>query len=65
MAAIFLDFQKVFDTVWHLGLLYKLYKLKFSVRVSAKGEMSVPKDIKTGVPQGSVLSPTLYSLIRP
>jgi hypothetical protein len=30
-AAVFLDIQKVFDTAWHLGLLYKLSKLKFLI----------------------------------
>jgi retron-type reverse transcriptase len=31
-------------------------------RVSVEGEMSTPGDIKAGVPQGSVLSPTLCNL---
>jgi hypothetical protein len=31
-------------------------------RVSVKGEMSMPRDIQAGVPQGSILSPTLYSV---
>jgi hypothetical protein len=30
--------------------------------VSVEGEMSMPRDIQAGMPQGSVLSPTLYSL---
>jgi hypothetical protein len=30
MAAIFLDIERAFDTRWHLDLLYKLSKLKFS-----------------------------------
>jgi hypothetical protein len=76
-AAVFLDIEKAFDTTWHLGLLYKLSELKFSIilikhihsflsqrkfRVSVKGEIPVPRDIQAGVPQGSILSPTLYSL---
>jgi hypothetical protein len=28
-AAVFLDIEKVFDTTWHPGLLYKLSKLQF------------------------------------
>jgi hypothetical protein len=56
---------------------YKLLELKFSIspiklissflsqrkfRVSVEGEMSTPRDIQAGVPQGSVLSLTLYRL---
>jgi hypothetical protein len=29
-AVVFLDMGKAFDTTWHLGLLYKLSKLKSS-----------------------------------
>jgi hypothetical protein len=77
MAAVFLDIEKAFDTTWHTGLLYKLSKLEFSAgiiklistflsnrkfRVSVEGEMSTPREIQAGVPQGSVLSPTLYTV---
>jgi hypothetical protein len=30
-AVIFLDIEKYLDTTWHLGLLYKLSKLHFSI----------------------------------
>jgi hypothetical protein len=75
--AVFLDIEKVFDTTWHPGLLYKLSKLNFPIkliklissflserkfRVSVEGEMSTPRYMQAGVPQGSVLSPTLYNL---
>jgi hypothetical protein len=30
-------------------------------RVSVEGELSTPREIEAGVPQGSVLAPTLYS----
>jgi hypothetical protein len=30
MAAVFLDIEKAFDTIWHSGLLCKLSKLEFS-----------------------------------
>jgi hypothetical protein len=30
-AVVFLDIEKVFDTTWHLGLLYKLSELKFLI----------------------------------
>jgi hypothetical protein len=76
-ARVFLDIEKAFDTTWNPGLLYKLPKLNFSTtiiklissfllqrkfRVSAEGEMSTPRCMQAGVPQGSVLSPTLYNL---
>jgi hypothetical protein len=76
-AAVFLDVENAFDTTWHLGLLYKLFKLKISTTiikllssflsqrkfgVSVEGEMPTPRDIQAGVPQGFCLSPTLYSL---
>jgi hypothetical protein len=75
--AVFLDIEKAFDTTWHSGLLYKLYKLEFSTslikligsflsqrkfRVSVEGVMSKPREMQTGEPQGSVLSPTLFSM---
>jgi hypothetical protein len=76
-AAVFLDIEKAFDTTWHTGLLYKLGKMEFSInliklissflsqrkfRVSVEGELSTPRYMEAGVPQGSVLSPTLYNL---
>jgi hypothetical protein len=30
-AAVFLNTEKTFDATWHLGLLYKLSELKFSI----------------------------------
>jgi retron-type reverse transcriptase len=76
-AAVFTDIEKAFDTTWHSGLLYKLSKLEFSTSliklissflsqrkfsVSVEDEMSTPREMQTGVPQGSVLSPTLYNM---
>jgi retron-type reverse transcriptase len=31
-------------------------------RVSVEGEMSTAREMQAGVPQGSVLSPTLYNI---
>jgi hypothetical protein len=59
--AVFLDIEKAFDTMWHLGLLYKLSNLKFLItliklissilsqrklRVSVEGDLSTPRDIR-------------------
>jgi methyl coenzyme M reductase subunit D len=74
---IFLDVEKAFDRVWHNGLLFKMIKLRFplpliktvrsflserSFSVFIKGQLSETKEIKFGVPQGAVLSPTLYNI---
>jgi hypothetical protein len=76
-AAIIFDIEKAFDTTWHTGLLYKLSKLVFWVnliklissflserkfRVSVEGETSTPRYMEVCVPNGPVLSPTLYDL---
>jgi hypothetical protein len=33
-AAVFLDVEEAFDTTWYIGLLYKLYNLKFSISLN-------------------------------
>jgi hypothetical protein len=75
--SVFFDVAAAFDKVWHLGVIYKLYLLKvpyylisiiwaflndrtFVVKVD--GEKSSIRIIICGVPQGGVLSPTLFSL---
>jgi hypothetical protein len=77
MVVVFLDIEKAFDTIWHFGLLYKLLKLNVSIsliklissllsqrkfRISVEGEISAPRDKQAGVPQGSLLAPTLYGI---
>jgi len=75
-SAIFLDVAQAFDKVWHKGLLYKLNKvmpiqmvnlLKSYIsdrmfRVKHDESYSELKNIRAGVPQGSVLGPVLYLL---
>ena len=73
-AAVFFDIAQAFDSVWHKGLKYKLAKLPPPVcrllsnyldnrrlQVLQESCLSVSFSPKAGVPQGGVLSPTLYS----
>ena len=74
---VFLDFEKAFDKVDHFLLLKKLVKYKFDAKfvnyicnyldartqcVRVRGTLSSPASISSGVPQGAVLSPTLFLL---
>lgn len=74
---ILLDVEKAYDSVWHDAVLYKMLQANFPVRiikiirsflkdrtfeVSVKGCSSEHKRVPFGVPQGSVLSPTLYNI---
>ena len=75
-SAVFLDVSQAFDKVWHRGLLYKLKSnlpyqfynvLKSYIEnryffVKYKEEQTKLLQIKSGVPQGSVLGPMLYLL---
>ena len=71
------DVAKAFDKVWFNGLKYKLTHLQLptilektlcnfldhrSVKIKIGEETSNEIQIQSGVPQGSVLSPTLYTL---
>ncbi len=70
------DVAKAFDKVWHNGLKCKLIRLGMptilgkilcnflnnrSARICIGKDSSNEIKLKSGVPQGSVLSPTLYS----
>lgn len=72
-----LDIEKAFDTVWHNGLLLKLLKIKTPLylikliksflenrtfQLSINQNLSKKLNIPAGVPQGAVLSPTLFNI---
>jgi hypothetical protein len=74
-AAILLDVEKAFDSVWHNGLKYKLahqglptkmvrllssFLTDRTIRVRVRGAVSNPVNLSAGTPQGSVLSPLLF-----
>ena len=72
-----LDISKVFDRVWHVGLLYKLRSYGISgqifgliysflsdrrLRVVLDGKSSQEYPVNAGVPQGLILAPKLFLL---
>lgn len=72
---IALDISKAFDRVWHCGLIAKLHMFGLhqsliswisdflhgrSIAVRVDGFTSAVYSINAGVPQGSVISPTLF-----
>ena len=77
VVAVFLDFEKAFDNVWHNGLRYKIFMLDLPskmahwladflvgrvIQVNVNGFLSDKISPVAGVPQGSVLSPLLSNI---
>ena len=75
--AVGLDISKIFDRAWHAGLLHKLKSYRISgqifdlilsfltnrrLRVVLDGKSSQEHPVNPGVPQGSILDPTLFLL---
>jgi hypothetical protein len=46
----------------HLDQTYGSFLSPRKFRVSVEGEISTPRAMQAGVPQGSVLSPTLFNM---
>ena len=76
MVTVFLHISHAFDAVWHHGLLTKVYAAGIKgemahfisdfikdrkIKVSINSEESRAFEMKAGVPQGLVLSPSLYA----
>ena len=65
---VFLDISKVFDKVWHVGLIWNIWKIVMShkrllnrkERAVLNEQCSPWMDVQTGVPEGFILGPFLF-----
>lgn len=75
--AVFLDLEKAYDMVWRKGVIVKMQVMGLCgriikwiddfltnryIRVKVNGILSGFKYVQNGVPQGSVVSPTLFNI---
>lgn len=78
MAAVFFDVEKAYDMLWKEGLLIKLnimgvggrifnwimdFLNERTIQVKIGAELSSQYIVENGTPQGSVISPTLFSIM--
>ena len=76
-AALFIDIEKAYDSIWRDGLMVKLKEMGItgriwqwikdfltdrSARINMSGVKGVDFSTAIGIPQGSVISPLLFSL---
>jgi len=77
-SAVFLDLTKAYDETWITGLLFKLTKIGIkgkllrwlrsfltdrTAQVTVEGCISEERTLTKGVPQGGILSPTLFCIM--
>jgi len=75
--SVFFDISKAFDSVWHNGLIFKLFDIGLpnylvfwiadflsgrTFVVIVNGEISARFSIYAGVPQGAAISPLLFTI---
>lgn len=76
--AVFFDIEKAYDMLWREGLMIKLYNMGIrgnflnwikdflegrTIQVKIRAVLSSEHVIENGTPQGSVVSPTLFSVM--
>ncbi|GFX83850.1 RNA-directed DNA polymerase from mobile element jockey [Trichonephila clavipes] len=77
MGMLFVDIAKVFDNIWHVGLIFKMMRLGFSdqilkiihsylnsreFRVRVENCLSSPRPVKSEILQGSLLGQRRFNL---
>ena len=77
VCSLFFDISQAFDKTWHNGIIYKMAQLKVPLYilewvsdflrnrkffVSVNNYKTAQGDIQTGVPQGAVISPLLFTI---